>query len=106
MRALCESLGGNIDFWLYTLAPGSIVGYDMFTKLLREEWGNKIDESIQLDNDGVQDNHNEIINDFPYQIDSSSPDPTVDMPLNDSLMQKNNDEQISTLQDYNFDINI
>ena len=53
-----------------------------------------------------QDNHSEIIHDFLYQIDSSSPDPTVDMPLNDSLMQKNNDEQISTLQDYNFDINI
>ena len=43
MRALGESLGGNVDFWLYMLALGSITGYDMFTKLLREEgrpsWG-------------------------------------------------------------------
>ena len=36
MRALGESLGGNANFWLYTLAPGSIIGYVMFTKLLRE----------------------------------------------------------------------
>ena len=34
-----ESLGGNAGFWLYTLAPGSIIGYDMFTNLLRKEWG-------------------------------------------------------------------
>ena len=39
MRALCESLGANVNFWLYMLAPGSITGYDMFTKLLRDEWG-------------------------------------------------------------------
>ena len=44
MRALFESLGGNVDFWLYTLVPGSITGYNMFTKLLREEWGKKSDE--------------------------------------------------------------
>ena len=37
MQALGESLDGNANFWLYTLAPGSITGYDMFTKLLREE---------------------------------------------------------------------
>ena len=53
-----------------------------------------------------QDNHNDITGDFLYQIDSSSPDPTVDMPLNDSSMQENNDEQMSTLQDCNFDIDI
>ena len=36
MRALCESLGGNADYWLYTLVPGSITGYDMFNDLLRK----------------------------------------------------------------------
>ena len=69
MRALFESLGGNIDYWLYTLAPGSITRYDMFTNLLRKEWGESIDESIHPNNDCVvedqsdkydQDNHNEI----------------------------------------------
>ena len=33
-----------------------------------------------------QDNHSEITDDFLYQIDSSSPDPIVDMPLNDFSM--------------------
>ena len=37
MQALCESLGGNADYWLYMLAPGSIPGYNMFTDLLRKE---------------------------------------------------------------------
>ena len=53
MRALCESLGGNADYWLYTLAPGSIIGYDMFTDLLRKEWGESIDESMHPNNDFV-----------------------------------------------------
>ena len=53
LQALDESLGGNVGFLLYQLAPGSFNGYDMFTKLLREEWGKKIDESIQVDNDSV-----------------------------------------------------
>ena len=93
----------------------SITGYDMFTKLLREEWGKNIDESIQPNNDCVfeaqsnkhdQDNHSEITYDFPYQIDSSSPDPTLDMYLNDSSMQESDDDQISTLQYYDLDIDI
>ena len=46
MRALGESLGGNAIFWLYTLAPGSITGYNMFTEILREEWGKIINESM------------------------------------------------------------
>ena len=53
MWALGESLGGNVGFWLYQLAPGSITGYDMFTKLLRDEWSKNIDESIQPNNDCV-----------------------------------------------------
>ena len=87
----------------------------MFTKLLREEWGKKIDESIQLDNDGVvgeqsdkddQDNHNEITDDFPYQIDFSSLEPTMNTPLNGPSIQENDDEEMSTLQDYDLDIDI
>ena len=74
MQALGESLEGNANFWLYTLAPRSITGYDMFTKLLRDEWGKNIQKSIQpCNNDcGVedhsnkddQDNHNEITDDI------------------------------------------
>ena len=80
MQALGESLGGNVDFWLYTLAPGSITGYNMFTYLLRKAWGRNIDKSIHPNNDCVledqadkddHDNHNKITDDFPYQIDNS-----------------------------------
>ena len=69
MRSLYEYLGGNTDFWLYTLAPGSITGYDMFTDLLRKEWGKSINKSINPNNDCVvedqsdednQDNHSQI----------------------------------------------
>ena len=77
MRALVESLGDNADFWLYTLAPESITGYDMFTNLLRKEWGKNNDESIQPNNDCVvvgqsdkddQDNHNEIMTIFLIKL--------------------------------------
>ena len=87
----------------------------MFTDLVRKEWGKSIDKSIHPNNDCVvqnqsdeddQDNHNEITDDFPYQTDSSSPNPTVGMPFNDSLMGENDDDQISTLQDYDLDIDI
>ena len=60
MRALCESLGCNVDFWLYTLAPRFITKYDMFTDLLIKEWGKSIDKSIQPNNDCVvEDQSNE-----------------------------------------------
>ena len=87
----------------------------MFTDLLREEWGKNIDKSIEPNNDCVvedksnkddQDNHNEISGDFPYQIDSSSPEPTMNMPLNDPSIQENDDEEISNPQDYDLDIDI
>ena len=61
-----------------------------------------VDQSAKDD----QDNHNKITNNFPYQIDSSSPDPTVDMPLNDSSMQESDANQIPTLQDYDLDLDI
>ena len=44
----------------------------------------------QSDEDGL-DNHNVLIYDFIYQIDSSSLHPIVDIPLNDSFIQENND---------------
>ena len=53
MWALCESLGGNADYWLFMLPPGSITGYDMLTDLLRKEWGESIDESMHPNNDFV-----------------------------------------------------
>ena len=106
MRALGESLGGNADFWLYTLAPRSITGYDMFTDLLREEWGKNIDKSIHPNNDCVvedqadkddQDNHNKITDNFSYPIDSSSLDLALSVLLNNPLTRENDDEQVSTL---------
>ena len=87
----------------------------MFTKLLREEWGKKIDESIQPYNDCVvkdqsdkddQDNHNEITDNFSYRIDSSFPKPTMNMPLNDPSIQENDDDQMLTLQKYDLNIDI
>ena len=77
----------------------------MFTDLLRKEWGESIDESIHPNNDCVvedqsdkdnQHNHNEITDDILHQPDSSSPDPIVDMPLNDSSMQESDDDQINS----------
>ena len=85
----------------------------MFTNLLRKEWGESIDESIHPNNDCVvedqsdkdnQDNHNEITDDIPHQTDPSSLDPIVDMPLNESSMQKSDNDQI--LPDYDLDIDI
>ena len=87
----------------------------MFIDLLRKEWGESIDESIHPNSDCVvedqsdkdnQDNHNEITDNIPHQTDSSSPDPIVDMPLNDSSMEESDDDQISTFQDYDLDIDI
>ena len=89
----------------------------MFTDLLIEEWGVDIKQSIeeQLGDDCVngdqfdeddQESNEEIIEDCCSEFDFSSPDPTVDMPLNDSSMQESDDDQISTLQDYNLDIDI
>ena len=49
----------------------------MFTKLLKEEWGKKIDQSIHPNNDCVvedqsdkddQDNHNEIMTIFLIKL--------------------------------------
>ena len=80
------------------LAPRSITGYDMFTKLLRDEWGKKLDKSMQPNNDCVvvdqydkddQDNHNDMTDEFPYQIDSSLLNPTLSVLLNDPSNQEN-----------------
>ena len=48
MRALGESLQGDVQLWFDHLAPGSITGYDMFINLLKEEWGENIDEPSML----------------------------------------------------------
>ena len=57
MRALGECLEGSARWWFDHLALRSIIGYDMFTKLLIDEWGENIDESIeeQLANDYVDE---------------------------------------------------
>ena len=47
MQALGESLDGDARLWFDHLAPRSITGYDMFTDLLKKEWGENIDESLE-----------------------------------------------------------
>ena len=82
---------------------------------LIKKWGVDIKQSIeeQLGDDCVngnqfdeddQESNDEIIEDCCSEFDFSSPDPTVDMPLNDSSMQENDDGQISTLQGYDLNI--
>ena len=44
MRALGESLKGDTRLWFDHLASRSITGYDMFTDLLKKQWGEKIDK--------------------------------------------------------------
>ena len=39
MRALGESLQGDVQLWFDHLAPGSITGYDMFMGMLIDKWG-------------------------------------------------------------------
>ena len=45
--ALGASLDGDAKLWFDHLEPGSITGYDMFTHLLKENWGRNIYESIE-----------------------------------------------------------
>ena len=74
MRALGESLQGDVQLWFDHLAPGSITGYDMFTDLLIDSWSrntNKILE-CQSSNDCVVDN--QYIDNVLSQLDHSSPD--------------------------------
>ena len=89
----------------------------MFTDLLIEEWGVGIKQYIdeQLGDDCVNENqfgeddqesNDEIADDCPHGFYFSSPEPIVDMPLNDSSMQENDYDQISTIQDYDLDIDI
>ena len=118
MHALGASLDGDATLWFNHLEAGSITRYDMFTDLLIEEWGVGIKQSIkeELGDDCVNENqfdednqgsNDEIANDCPSGFDFSSLEQTVDMPLNDSSMQENDDnEQISTLQGYNLGIDI
>ena len=85
MWALGESLDGDSCLWFNHLMPISVTSYDMFTDLLKKEWGENIDEPSepqsrndcdvedQFDED-EQDKNDDISNDCPYQIDFSSPE--------------------------------
>ena len=85
MWDLGESLNGDARLWFDHLAPGSVIGYDMFTDLLKNEWCENIDEPSepQSSNDcDVEDKFDEddrdydddISSDCPYQFDFSSPE--------------------------------
>ena len=47
MRALGESLRGDVQLWFDHLAPEFITGYDMFTDLLIDKWGRNTDNSLE-----------------------------------------------------------
>ena len=62
----------------------------MFTNFIKQEWAGNVDESIeeQSSNDFVYEdllNYDEISNDFPHHIDSSTPEPMMSVPLIDLL---------------------
>ena len=46
MRALGESLQGDVQLLFDHLAPESITGYDMFTYLLIDKWGGNTENSL------------------------------------------------------------
>ena len=74
MRALGESLQGDVQLWFDHLAPGSITGYDMFTDLLIDSWSRNTDKILecQSSNDYVVDN--QYIDNVLSQLDHSSRD--------------------------------
>ena len=47
--ALGESLQGDVQLWFDHLAPGSIIGYDMFTDLLINSWSRNTDDSLECE---------------------------------------------------------
>ena len=71
MRALGESLRGDVQLWFDQLAPESITGYDMFTEFLIDKWGRNTDNSLECksSNDYVVDN--QYIDNFLSQLDHS-----------------------------------
>ena len=49
MRALEESLRGDVQLWFDHLGPESITWYDMFTNLLIDKWGRNTDNSSKCE---------------------------------------------------------
>ena len=74
MRALGESLQGDVRLWFDHLTPGSITRYDMFTDLLIDSWSRNTDKILecQYNNDCAVDN--QYIDNVPFQLDHSSLD--------------------------------
>ena len=58
MRALGESLRGDVQLWFDHLALESITGYDMSTDLIIDKWGRNTDNSLKYksSNDFAVDN--------------------------------------------------
>ena len=69
MRALGESLRGDVQLWFDHLAPESITGYDMFTDLLIDKWGRNTDNSVECES-----NNDQYIGNLLSQLDHSSPE--------------------------------
>ena len=73
MRALGDSLRGDVQLWFHHLAPKSIKGYDMFTDLLIDKWGRNNDNSLDCQSSNDCSVDNQYIDNFLSQLDHSSP---------------------------------
>ena len=71
MRALGESLQGDVQLWFDHLAPESITGYDMFTDLLIDKWGRNTDDSLECES---SNDYNQYIGNLLSRLDHSSPE--------------------------------
>ena len=74
MRALRESLRGDVQLWFDHLAPESITRYDMFTYLLIDKWGRNTDNSLECKSRNVCAVDNQYIENLLSQLYHSSPE--------------------------------
>ena len=70
MVALKASLEGDARSWFDRLPPGSVDGYDTFTKKLTEDWSSKLDNMFLLNQlFEVKKRENETIHEFNIRFD-------------------------------------
>ena len=74
MQAIGESLQGDVQLWFDHLAPGSIIGYDMFTDLLIDSWSRNTDKILECQSSKDYVIDNQYIDEVLSQLDHSSPD--------------------------------
>ena len=74
MRALGESLQGDVQLWFDHFALGSITRYGMFTDLLIYSWSRNTDKLLECQSSNDYAVDNQYINKVLTQLDHSSPD--------------------------------